>query len=193
MTAAARWLNARKRRSSLSSRNTHLRKRWNPVWPTATTSDGPFLWGWRIFLTLRARGRGTYRPSQRKCDPAIRVPILGSQCRLGPVPYAEDLVKMSAEADIAPLNAPERADRRDRAIGEGSPSMNSTATTHRAWVRTRRSLQKAGWIDCTVFRTKTPMAAWATAWTWSISFGHKRQLPGRRTGFSASRSANTAM
>ncbi len=47
--------------------------------------------------------------------------ILGSQSLLGPVPHPEDIFKMSAEADIYPLNAPELADHIDGAIGEGSP------------------------------------------------------------------------
>lgn len=47
--------------------------------------------------------------------------VLGSQSLLGPVPHPEDIFKVSAEADIYPLNAPEMADRIDGAIGEGSP------------------------------------------------------------------------
>lgn len=46
--------------------------------------------------------------------------ILGSQSLLGPVPHPEEIFKMSAEADIYPLNAPELADQIDGAIGEGS-------------------------------------------------------------------------
>jgi len=47
--------------------------------------------------------------------------ILGSQALLGPVPHPEEIFKVSAEADIYPLNAPELADHIDGAIGEGSP------------------------------------------------------------------------
>ncbi len=47
--------------------------------------------------------------------------ILGSQSLLGPVPHPEEIFKVSAEADIYPLNAPELADHIDGAIGEGSP------------------------------------------------------------------------
>ncbi len=46
--------------------------------------------------------------------------ILGSQSLLGPVPHPEEIFKVSAEADIYPLNAPELADHIDGAIGEGS-------------------------------------------------------------------------
>ena len=46
--------------------------------------------------------------------------IVGSQAILGSIPYPEPIFKMSAEADIYPLNAPDLADRIDGAIGEGS-------------------------------------------------------------------------
>lgn len=46
--------------------------------------------------------------------------IVGSQAILGSIPYPELIFKMSAEADIYPLNAPDLADRIDGAIGEGS-------------------------------------------------------------------------
>ncbi len=39
---------------------------------------------------------------------------------LGPVPHPEELFRVSAEADIYPLNAPHLADRIDGVIGEGS-------------------------------------------------------------------------
>lgn len=47
--------------------------------------------------------------------------IVGSQSILGSIPYPDDVFKMSAEADIYPLNDPELADEIDGAIGEGSP------------------------------------------------------------------------
>lgn len=37
------------------------------------------------------------------------------------MPHPEEIFKVSAEADIYPLNAPELADHIDGAIGEGSP------------------------------------------------------------------------
>jgi hypothetical protein len=46
--------------------------------------------------------------------------IVGSQSLLGSVPHPDALFRVSAEADIYPLNAPELADRIDGAIGEGS-------------------------------------------------------------------------
>lgn len=46
--------------------------------------------------------------------------VIGSQSILGPVPNPPEVFKMSAEADIYPLNAPEKADEIDGNIGEGS-------------------------------------------------------------------------
>lgn len=46
--------------------------------------------------------------------------IIGSQSILGPIPYPEDVFKASAEADIYPYQAPQKADEIDGAIGEGS-------------------------------------------------------------------------
>lgn len=46
--------------------------------------------------------------------------IVGSQSILGPIPYPEPEFKMSAEADIYPLDAPELADQIDGTLGEGS-------------------------------------------------------------------------
>lgn len=46
--------------------------------------------------------------------------IVGSQAILGSIPYPEPVFKMSAEADIYPINAPDLADRIDGSIGEGS-------------------------------------------------------------------------
>jgi hypothetical protein len=46
--------------------------------------------------------------------------IVGSQSILGPVPYPPEELTMSAEADIYPKGAEEKADLIDGAIGEGS-------------------------------------------------------------------------
>ena len=46
--------------------------------------------------------------------------IVGSQSILGSIPYPEPEFKMSAEADIYPLHAPDLADMIDGSIGEGS-------------------------------------------------------------------------
>jgi len=46
--------------------------------------------------------------------------IIGSQSILGQFPNAPGILSISAEADVFPLNRPERADLIDGAIGEGS-------------------------------------------------------------------------
>jgi hypothetical protein len=46
--------------------------------------------------------------------------IIGSQAILGQFPDAPGILSVSAEADVFPLNRPERADLIDGAIGEGS-------------------------------------------------------------------------
>lgn len=46
--------------------------------------------------------------------------VVGSQSILGPIPNPPAIFTMSAEADIYPLNAIDKADAIDAAIGEGS-------------------------------------------------------------------------
>jgi hypothetical protein len=46
--------------------------------------------------------------------------VVGSQSILGPIPDPPAIFAMSTEADIYPLNAHEKADIIDSAIGEGS-------------------------------------------------------------------------
>lgn len=46
--------------------------------------------------------------------------IVGSQSILGLVPHPHEVFKVSMEADIYPMEAPELADKIDGAIGEGS-------------------------------------------------------------------------
>lgn len=118
--------------------------------------------------------------------------ILGSQSLLGPVPCPEEIFKVSAEADIYPLHAPEMADHIDGAIGEGSP-FHEFHGYYAQGVGPDTAILAAGWMDRRIgCRTRTPMAAWGTAWMWWISFWPRRRRPGRRTGFSVSRSSNTA-
>jgi hypothetical protein len=54
------------------------------------------------------------------CDVAdeTEVYVFGSQAILGEFPEAPEAVRMSAEADIAPKNFPERSDLIDGALGE---------------------------------------------------------------------------
>lgn len=57
--------------------------------------------------------------------------IVGSQSILGPVPNPPQELKASMEADMYPLNAPEKADLLDGNIGEGS----WFHTTHQVYVQ----------------------------------------------------------
>jgi len=70
--------------------------------------------------------------------------IIGSQAILGQYPDAPGILSVSAEADVFPLNRPDRADLIDGAIGEGSHFHEeygyyaqgvgeSTATLPRGW------------------------------------------------------------
>jgi hypothetical protein len=47
--------------------------------------------------------------------------IIGSQSILGAIPNPPSELKLSMEADMYPLNAPEKTDLIDGALGEGSP------------------------------------------------------------------------
>lgn len=51
----------------------------------------------------------------------LEIVIVGSQSILGSVPEAPEILRISMEADIYPLNRPELADLIDGSIGEGSP------------------------------------------------------------------------
>jgi hypothetical protein len=50
----------------------------------------------------------------------VEIVVIGSQAVLGQFPQASGVLTRSAEADLFPLNRPERADDIDGAIGEGS-------------------------------------------------------------------------
>lgn len=84
--------------------------------------------------------------------------IIGSQSILGPVPNPEDIFKMSAEADIYPLQSPELAEKIDGAIGEGSQFHESygyyaqgvgpeTATLPSGWMHRVHRVQNANTND----------------------------------------------
>lgn len=72
--------------------------------------------------------------------------IVGSQSILGSVANPPGVFTMSAEADIYPLQAPELADKIDGAIGEARSFTRPTATTRKAWARTRQCCREAGSI-----------------------------------------------
>lgn len=71
--------------------------------------------------------------------------ILGSQSIPGPVPHPQEVFKMSAEADIYPLNAPDLADKIDGAIGEGS-SFHEVHGYYAQGVGPDTAILPAGWF-----------------------------------------------
>ncbi len=72
--------------------------------------------------------------------------IIGSQSILGSIPNPEEVFKMSAEADIYPLRAPELADKIDGAIGEGSPFHESNRY-YAQGVGPETATLPSGWMD----------------------------------------------
>lgn len=72
--------------------------------------------------------------------------IVGSQSILGSIPYPEAVFRMSAEADIYPLQAPELADKIDGVIGEGSP-FHSLNGYYAQGVGPETAVLAAGWMD----------------------------------------------
>ncbi|MEO3691862.1 DUF6036 family nucleotidyltransferase [Roseateles paludis] len=80
--------------------------------------------------------------------------IVGSQSILGPIPNPPDVFKMSAEADIYPLNATHKADAIDAAIGEGSP-FHDTFGYYAQGVGPDTALLPTGW-QTRLQRVQTP-------------------------------------
>lgn len=80
--------------------------------------------------------------------------IVGSQSILGPIPDPPDVFKMSAEADIYPLNATQKADAIDAAIGEGS-HFHETFGYYAQGVGPDTAVLPAGW-EKRLQRVQTP-------------------------------------
>jgi hypothetical protein len=74
------------------------------------------------------------------------VVVIGSQSMLGQFPNASASLLMSAEADVYPLNNPDRADLIDGSIGEGSPFHELYGYYARGVGPTTATLP-AGWRD----------------------------------------------
>jgi hypothetical protein len=72
--------------------------------------------------------------------------IVGSQSILGPIPNPPAELKMSAEADIYPKNAAEKADAIDGALGEGS-QFHETFGYYAQGVGPRTACLPEGWQD----------------------------------------------
>lgn len=80
--------------------------------------------------------------------------IIGSQSILGPIPNPPSELKMSMEADMYPLNAPEKADLIDGALGEGSP-FHDTHKYYAQGVGPETPTLPAGW-QARLHRVQTP-------------------------------------
>ena len=80
--------------------------------------------------------------------------VIGSQSILGPIPNPPIELKMSMEADMYPLNAPEKADLIDGALGEGSP-FHETYRYYAQGVGPETPVLPEGWRD-RLHRVQTP-------------------------------------
>ncbi len=72
--------------------------------------------------------------------------IIGNQSILGPIPHPPDELTMSMEADIYPLNAEEKADVIDGAMGEGS-QFQDTFGYYAQGVDSTTAVLPEGWKD----------------------------------------------
>jgi hypothetical protein len=72
--------------------------------------------------------------------------IVGSQSVLGPTADAPPELRMSAEADMYPLNAPEKADRIEGVLGEGS-QFHTTFGYYAQAVGPETAVLPEGWRD----------------------------------------------
>lgn len=72
--------------------------------------------------------------------------VIGSQAILGQHPNAPASLLRSMEADVYPLNAPERADLIDGSIGEGSP-FHETFGYYAQGVGPRTAVLAPGWRE----------------------------------------------
>lgn len=70
--------------------------------------------------------------------------VVGSQSILGPVPNPPQELKASMEADMYPLNAPEKADLLDGSIGEGS-WFHTTHQVYAQGVGPETAVLPSGW------------------------------------------------
>jgi hypothetical protein len=72
--------------------------------------------------------------------------VIGSQAILGQFPHAPDLMRASMEADLFPLNHPERADLIEGSIGELSP-FHGTFGYYAEAVGETTAILPRGWKD----------------------------------------------
>jgi hypothetical protein len=72
--------------------------------------------------------------------------VVGSQAILGQYPDAPEELRVSNEADVYPMNHPERADLIDGSIGEGSP-FQATFGYYAQGVGEATAVLPAGWRE----------------------------------------------
>lgn len=72
--------------------------------------------------------------------------VVGSQAILGQYPDAPEELRVSNEADVYPMNHPERADLIDGSIGEGSP-FQATFGYYAQGVGETTAVLPAGWRE----------------------------------------------
>src|SRR5438552_1041617 len=72
--------------------------------------------------------------------------VVGSQSILGPIPNPPPELIMSMEADIYPMNAEEKADKIDGALGEGS-QFHETFGYYAQGVDSTTACLPQGWKD----------------------------------------------
>lgn len=97
--------------------------------------------------------------------------VVGSQSILGPIPNPPAVFTMSAEADIYPLNAIDKADAIDAAIGEGS---RFHETYGRASGQRPLACRQDGKAACSASRRRARMDGLAIAWTSLTSLWRRR-------------------
>jgi hypothetical protein len=76
----------------------------------------------------------------------LEIVVIGSQAILGQFPQAPDLMRVSMEADLFPLNHPERSDLIEGSIGELSP-FHGTFGYYAEGVGEKTAILPRGWKE----------------------------------------------
>jgi hypothetical protein len=90
--------------------------------------------------------------------------VIGSQSILGPIPNPPAELTMSMEADIYPMNAEEKADDIDGALGEGSHFHETYGYYAQGVDSTTACLPHVGRSDCDGSKASRRMGVLAIAW-----------------------------
>lgn len=118
--------------------------------------------------------------------------IVGSQSILGPIPDAPADLRMSMEADMYPMNAEEKADRIDGALGEGS-RFHDMYGYYAQGVDSKTAVLPQGWRErLQRVQSQLTNGRIGSASTSSTSSWQRPPRTGKRTGSSTWRSCATA-